>query len=332
LKKPSGDWRLFIFIIKFPLCFLPPIFLHSPILGSQLPKTVLRGRLYPIHLAINTRQMATTPYKRNFRSGKTFGGLILITIGCIFLIDRLGAHLPRWITSWPMILILLGIYIGFRDQFKKPGAFILIAIGVFFISGDIIPGLDLRDFILPFLFISLGGYLIMGRNRQRWRSKWSNNAGDFQWSRSAEPADFPGSRSETEPVNPEGSASEQSHERASAYFSSEDYIDSVSVFGGVKKNVTSKNFRGGEIVNFMGGAEINLNQADFTGTIILDVTQIFGGTKIIVPPHWHVHSEMSAIFGSVEDKRPIHPESADNSRKLVIKGTSIFGGIDIRSF
>lgn len=264
-----------------------------------------------------------------------FGGLILITVGCVIMLEKLGAHMPDWVISWPMFLLAIGLYSGFKNQFRKPMALVLIAIALLFVTDDIVPQMNITDFFWPLMFICIGGFLIMGRNRKGWKSNWRESMDEFNW----KPAQPNGPVDPANPVaGPAGLAAGEPG--ASAEFSGfgrssdsyEDFIDSVSVFGGVKKNITSRNFRGGEIVNFMGGAEVNLTQADFSGTIILDVTQIFGGTKIIVPPHWNVHSEMSAIFGGVEDKRPVHAETSDPSRKLVIKGTSIFGGIDIRSF
>ena len=101
--------------------------------------------------------------------------------------------------------------------------------------------------------------------------------------------------------------------------------------GVLKKNIISKNFRGGEIVNIMGGADINLMQADIQGPVVLEVVQIFGGTKIIVPAHWKVHPEMAAVFGGVEDQRFTYTTAPDDTRTLYIKGTSIFGGNTIKS-
>ena len=83
----------------------------------------------------------------------------------------------------------------------------------------------------------------------------------------------------------------------------DDYIDAVSVFGGVKKTILSKDFKGGDIVNIFGGAEMDLTQADINGRVILDITQIFGGTKIVVPSHWQVVSDIAAVFAGVDDKR-----------------------------
>ena len=69
------------------------------------------------------------------------------------------------------------------------------------------------------------------------------------------------------------------------------------------------------------------------GRAVLDVTQIMGGTKIVVPSNWNVKSEMAtAILGGIDDKRIIQPGSVDPNKVLIIKGTSILGGIDIRSY
>jgi hypothetical protein len=45
-----------------------------------------------------------------------------------------------------------------------------------------------------------------------------------------------------------------------------------------------------------------------------------------------VVTEMAAVFGGIDDKRSLTQVLTDKSKVLVIKGTSIFGGIDIRNF
>jgi hypothetical protein len=114
----------------------------------------------------------------------------------------------------------------------------------------------------------------------------------------------------------------------------DDSLDSVTIFGGIKKNIFSKNFRGGEIVTIFGGTELNFTQADMPNRIELEITQIFGGAKLIVPPHWKIQSEdIVSIFGGIEDKRPPMPNTNyDQNKVLILKGTNIFGGIDIKSF
>ena len=110
-----------------------------------------------------------------------------------------------------------------------------------------------------------------------------------------------------------------------------DVLDIVSIFGSVRKNILSKSFRGGEIVSVFGGSEVNLTQADIDTTAELEIVQIFGGTKLIIPSNWNVRSEAVAILGGVEDKREMN-SSVTPGKTLIIKGTTIFGGIDIVSY
>jgi hypothetical protein len=57
-----------------------------------------------------------------------------------------------------------------------------------------------------------------------------------------------------------------------------------------------------------------------------------GGTKLLLPTHWDIKSEMVAFFGGIEDKRQLVSGSTDPQKVLVLKGTSICGGIEIRNF
>ena len=55
----------------------------------------------------------------------------------------------------------------------------------------------------------------------------------------------------------------------------------------------------------MGGTEINLMKADIQQPIVLEVNNVFGGAKLIVPSNWNVKNEVTAVFGGIEDKRTI---------------------------
>ena len=110
-------------------------------------------------------------------------------------------------------------------------------------------------------------------------------------------------------------------------------FETVTIFGNDKKKKNKKNKRGSENIYAFGGVEINLTQADINGTATIEVVQLFGGTKIIVPPHWKVLTdELVCVFGSLEDKRQVAGSVVDGSKILVLKGTCIFGGIDLKSF
>src|SRR4030095_16768230 len=115
-------------------------------------------------------------------------------------------------------------------------------------------------------------------------------------------------------------------------YTKDDFVDSTSIFGGAKKIVISKNFKGGDLVNIFGGTELDLSQADFTGVAVIQLETIFGGTKMLVPSNWSVKSEAVTIFGGIDDKRRMQTITDSPEKILVIKGTVIFGGIEIKSF
>lgn len=289
---------------------------------------------------IKIMETANTHYnKKKPGSGKQWAGLILLFLGVILLIRTLGGFIPDWIISFPTILIVLGIFSGMRNNFRNPGALILLFMGVILLAAKLIPGLDLGDFIFPVLIMGLGLYLILGRRkaerlkfRDRDRFGWDKRVHvppteeNAQSGAAAEPLTDTGSTfTGNGPFSPGGENDPHAFR--------EDYLDTVSVFGSIKKNIFSKNFRGGDIVTILGGAEVNLSQADIHGTVVIDVTQVFGGTKLIIPPQWKVTSDLAALFGGIEDKRPLIPAgNMAEGKVLILRGTSIFGGIDIRSF
>lgn len=238
------------------------------------------------------------PYRESRNSGRIFGGLLIVTIGILLLVREMGVYFPHWLFSWEMLLIAIGFYIGLRHSFSGFIWLILILIGSVFLLDDILPYMDIEDYAWPIIIISVGLFMIFRPRRKPNESLFKN------WE-----------------ANPKTGTSD-------------DYIDSVTVFGGMKKNIISKDFKGGELTTFFGGSELNLMQADVEHKIVLEVTQIFGGTKLIVPPNWRVHSEeLVSIFGGVDDKRPVQAGTPqENQRVLVLKGTCLFGGIDIKSY
>ena len=249
---------------------------------------------------------------RGSNSGKVMGGLLLIVIGLVILATKLNYFfLPYWVFSWQMLLIVIGLFVGFRHNFRRPSWLVLVIIGTVFLLNDLITGFNLKFYFWPILLIGIGLWVMLKPKRQYYRRM-----------------------SHRRPVNPRGAGQEEdaSFSLLGNDASTEDYVDSTAIFGGVKKNIISKNFRGGEIVSVFGGTELNLSQADIQQPVVLDTTQIFGGTTLIVPPHWEVRSEVVAILGGVDDKRPIMPGGYDPQKVLIIKGTAMFGGLSIKSY
>jgi hypothetical protein len=259
-------------------------------------------------------------------NGKRVVGAAILVIGLALLAKQMDLGIPSWLFSWPMLLIVIGIASGIKHRFKNATWFILLLIGGIFLLEKIAPALSVFEFTWPVVLIGIGLWFIFGRGcnnvstfrkgRRRWRDFVTSG---FQT--------YAGTTGSEKPKNDEPVAEESEYRTMG-----DEYLDSVSVFGGTKKNILSKNFKGGEIITIMGGAEINLIHSDIKGAVVLDVVQIFGGTKILIPPTWDVTSEMAAIFGGIDDKRSLTQVLPDRSKILVIKGTSIFGGIEIRNF
>jgi predicted membrane protein len=85
-------------------------------------------------------------------------------------------------------------------------------------------------------------------------------------------------------------------------------------------------------VSFMGGSEINFMQADIQHPVELEVNNVFGGTKLIVPSNWDVKNEISAVFGGVDDKRSFNNSIPDSNKIIRLKGSCVFGGIEVTNY
>ncbi len=273
--------------------------------------------------------------KRPGGPGRLWAGLFLLLVGGVLLLDQLGFPLPDYLFNWHVLLIAIGLFLGLRHNFRGGAWLILIAIGGVYMLQDYYPTIELHRFIWPGVLILIGLMFILRPRRHfrdqwhhewrdEWKQKWRDDWDRHRRMQSPNPQPDAGTPPNTGTQFTTGTSNNQS-------YTSEDFIDATSIFGGVHKKMVSKNFKGGDVVTIMGGTEIDLSQADFTGRVRLDVTQIMGGTKIIVPAHWEVRTEVSAIFAGFEDKRQ-QPAIQNPEKILIIDGTSIFGGIELKNF
>jgi len=265
------------------------------------------------------REEAREDIRRRHRSGRIWAGLLLLVIGGVLLLDQMNFPLPDYLFNWHVLLVVIGLWIGLRHNFRGGGWLILMAVGGFFMLQDYYPESHVGRFIWPGALILAGVLVMLRPHRPSWRHRWQGRWGQ-EWRE-----EYERSRAEWRRSNTQAFGTQRES------YTSEDFVDATSVFGGVHKKIMSKNFKGGDIVTFMGGTEIDLTQADFTGTVRVDVTQIMGGTKIIVPAHWEVRSEVTALFAGFEDKRQ-QPIATNPDKVLIIDGTSIFGGIELRNY
>ena len=250
---------------------------------------------------------------RGMRSSRIWSGILLVGAGLLLLAYKMGAPIPAWIFTWPVLLIAIGLLAGIKSRFHNPGSFILILIGSIFLADQSIPGIDFHNYIVPVILIGIGLLFIF-----RPRHHHCGRRNRFIDRRNLNDAYA------TDDLNT-GETSISGGDNA-------EYINVHAIFGGIKKNIQSKNFKGGEIVSFMGGSEINFMQADIQHPVVLEVNNVFGGTKLIIPSNWDIKNEISAVFGGVEDKRTFNNSTADSEKKILLKGACVFGGIEVTNY
>ena len=247
--------------------------------------------------------------KLNRSNSRVWTGLFLVAVGVLLFANKMGVNLPPWLFTWPMLLIGIGLLKGVQSGFRDNSWIILLLVGGLFLWDDIVEDVNLHNYILPIIIISVGVLFIFrpkknwqrsrdwkNRNRDEWKKSWGGTIGSYTSTEEGE------------------------------------YLEINSVFSGANKRVLSKNFKGGEINCFMGGAELDLTQADIQGTVIIESNVVFGGFKITIPPHWDIKTEVTTVFGGIEDKRPVVATKIDLNKVIVLKGNTVFGGIEIRSY
>jgi len=247
---------------------------------------------------------------RNNGGNRFWSGLLLLAAGGLLMARQLGADVPNWLFSWHVLLIAIGLMISFKSGFKNAGGLIMILVGAAFMLNDLIPDAHMQDFIWPGILMIAGIVFILRPSHSRSFRKdgWNDVVNEYH--------------TQTIPVVKKETETEVDAE----------FIEINAVFGSVNKLVLSKNFKGGEINAFMGGSEVNLLQADIKQPVELEINNVFGGTKLVVPGNWDVKNKIAAVFGGVEDKRNPNISSPDPNKVIVLKGACVFGGIEIRNF
>jgi len=267
---------------------------------------------------------------RGERGPRIWSGLFLVAAGILLLAYKMGAGVPHWIFTWPVLLIAIGTLIGIKSRFHNPGSFIMIVVGSVFLIDQTTPELNFHNYIVPVILISIGLIFIL-----RPRSKWSGlPKNDWRRKYYENPLTTSDNPSPVDPasINPADPASINFGPKINIQEDNGEYVEINTAFGSVKKIILSKNFKGGEINNFMGGTEINLMKADIQQPISLEVNNVFGGAKLIVPSNWDIKNEVTAVFGGIEDKRTFTTGIADPGKIIILKGTCVFGGIEINNY
>jgi predicted membrane protein len=111
--------------------------------------------------------------------------------------------------------------------------------------------------------------------------------------------------------------------------SKDSVLDEAVFFSGKDVVVKSKEFEYGEFSAIFGGVKVDLRNAEFkNGKAVVEVNAIFGGAEVLIPENCKVVSDVTPIFGGYEDK--VSSKSAKADMTLHIKGSAIFGGVEVK--
>ena len=107
------------------------------------------------------------------------------------------------------------------------------------------------------------------------------------------------------------------------------HLNLVAIWGGGEYRIRSKNFRGGELIAFMGGFDVDLRDADIEGDqAVINISALMGGGVLRVPENWTVSMRIAAFMGGHTLKAREGPQA---NKTLIVKGLAVMGGVEVRN-
>jgi hypothetical protein len=228
---------------------------------------------------------------------------VLIVIGTLFLLGNVHI-LPsmNWFDFWPVILIVIGLMklLEAPQKGSYVGGAILFGLGAVFLTDN----LHLLPFsvwdLWPLLLIAIGAGLLFERIPWGGHGEWCSRQGHFRPRVSV--ASGPGA------------------------------LNLAAVFSGGKRKFDGQEFRGGVVSAVFGGFDIDLRRAVMPGdSVVFRVDVVFGGCEIKIPESWDVEMHGAAVFGGFSDETRHPPAGAPGTKRFVIKGGAVFGGVVVKN-
>lgn len=235
-------------------------------------------------------------------------GAAVILAGFLFLIDNLGwIDLEMHVHFWPFVLMVVGASILAQAPRRGSGAAFAGIFMMLFGAVSLLKGLGLIyiswKVIFPVGLIGLGVVMVL-RARRRNAASTVDAMADID--------------------NPDRT----SFLNVSEGETGERVLDLTAVLGGFQRKVTTQDFRGGDLTSIMGGVDLDMRTASLNGSAVLNVFALMGGISIKVPTDWTVELEGTPILGGFDEKT-MQPKDA--SKRLLVRGTAIMGGVEIRN-
>jgi predicted membrane protein len=239
--------------------------------------------------------------ERGNSSKRFYFGVILIAVGFIMILEKLEL-IPESVSdlliSWQMLLVGIGV-LSLIGGNRGRGIVLILVGGCFMIPELITVPHELRRIYFPLILVAFGVFILV-------RQRESHKHIEYNSSTINIPND-----------------------------NSLNTFDDFVIFGGREIFINSQALVSGKATSIFGGIEYDLRKACMqSGGAIIDCVSIFGGCGFKIPMDWNVRNEVTTIFGAFTDKRgeTYSDRYFDPSKTLVIKGVSIFGGIEVKHF
>jgi predicted membrane protein len=255
------------------------------------------------------------------------GGIILILLGGLLVASNVGLvpyGLKKIIVSWQMLLIVIGIISVFKRRALFFKGFSMLCLGIFFIIPklatvfpSVFGGIDADNFVSvywPLLLIAGGIILILHvpvSHNHEWRSHSSFHHCGRQF------------------VNKRGYLWKNETSQDKENCRQDENFLKTCVFGN-GRYVIDTEFKGGTLHAVFGGIELDLRKSYLPeGETSMNIEAIFGGVSLFVPDDWLLEVQIESVLGGIDDARRI--VAVDTSRRLIIKGSVVFGGVEIKN-
>jgi hypothetical protein len=109
---------------------------------------------------------STTPTQKSNSVSRILLGLLIMTVGVLYLLRLQGYDFPSWLFSWQMLVILAGIGIFIKEGFSKFGWMFVITVGVILLLSEYAEGYEIWK-SWPIIIIVSGLIILLESKKKR---------------------------------------------------------------------------------------------------------------------------------------------------------------------